>query len=792
MRAGGKNRSGGGVRRDWLFQFSEACRRITLEPDVAGLLKAVAHEARSIVGARYGATQVFDDLGLSRNFFTSGTATGEVEQTWHPSNGSGVPRRLSGRQKTPAIDDGSGRSEPVGLPEDPYSQKTHLDSPMRHLGEHVGNLHVSGKEDGLAFTSDEEMALGMLASHAAVVVANARIHKQEKQAVADLEALINISPVGVLVFDAKTGDLLSNNEETRRIVGSLNAPGRSLNQLLEVMSLRTSDGRDIPIDELPTSKALRSGETILADDVVIHPRDRRPVHTLVNARPIFGDDGEAVSVVATIQDITPLEEMKRQRTEFLGRVSHELRTPLSAIKGSTATMLGTPQSLGPTETRQFLRIIDEQADRMRHLINDLVDMTQIETGTLSLALEPTDMQELVELARDGFLGERVTHDIEITLAPDLPRVMADRRRVFQALSILLTDASDHSAESSTIRVSASQQGLDVAVSVEDEVGGEPADRIAHRFRRPSPIHGDDMVNRAGGDRLSLAICRGIVEAHGGRMSTESGAPGGGARFTFTVPMVDGAAQSAETGSGQPAAHPRRSRLEQARVLVLDEDPETLRYIRSTLREAGFTPVVTGNPDELERLVDVEKPHLVLMSPTLPWTDGFELMERVGTVSDAPVIFLSENSSDLKMDRAFELGAVDYVVKPFTQTELVARVRSALRRRLAPAQNEASEPFVLGDLAIDYTRRLVTVAGRGVQLTATEYRLLFQLSSNAGRVLTHEQLLRMVWGPLYSGDTGVVRTYVKQLRHKLGDDARSPRYIFTEPRVGYQMAKQAMD
>ena len=143
-----------------------------------------------------------------------------------------------------------------------------------------------------------------------------------------------------------------------------------------------------------------------------------------------------------------------------------------------------------------------------------------------------------------------------------------------------------------------------------------------------------------------------------------------------------------------------------------------------------------------------------------------------------------------MDRAFELGAADYVVKPFTPTELVARIRAALRKRAAPGQIGKLEPFLLGDLAIDYAERLVTVEGRQVQLTATEYKLLSELTAAAGRVLTHKQLLRMVWGPLYSSDSRIVHTYVKQLRHKLGDDARHPRYIFTEPRVGYRMAKPA--
>ena len=131
----------------------------------------------------------------------------------------------------------------------------------------------------------------------------------------------------------------------------------------------------------------------------------------------------------------------------------------------------------------------------------------------------------------------------------------------------------------------------------------------------------------------------------------------------------------------------------------------------------------------------------------------------------------------------EIGAADYVVKPFSPTELVARIQAALRRRAEPL-----EPYRLGELAIHYEERRVTLAGRPVQLTATEYELLCKLSVNAGRVLTHDYLLQRVWTSENSGDSRLVRAFVKKLRRKLGDDANSPTYIFTEPRVGYRMAR----
>ena len=167
---------------------------------------------------------------------------------------------------------------------------------------------------------------------------------------------------------------------------------------------------------------------------------------------------------------------------------------------------------------------------------------------------------------------------------------------------------------------------------------------------------------------------------------------------------------------------------------------------------------------------------------LPGTDGVALMENVAELADLPVVFISGYGRDENVARALEAGAADYIVKPFSPTELAARVGAALRRVARP------EPFALGELGIQYEARRVTVAGREVELTATEYELLRVLSLNAGRVVTYEALTRRVWSGRETGNDDLVRNFIKKLRAKLGEDAANPTWIFNMRGVGYRMAR----
>ena len=220
--------------------------------------------------------------------------------------------------------------------------------------------------------------------------------------------------------------------------------------------------------------------------------------------------------------------------------------------------------------------------------------------------------------------------------------------------------------------------------------------------------------------------------------------------------------------------------------MLDSDPRLLRFVRDELTGAGFDPYLADGYPMLKDLVRTRRPSLVLVDVNVLSLDGIAWETRLSDISAVPTIALCDRESDPDLSTALESGAVDYLTKPFSPNELLARVKIALSRATAAIADDRDHLFVLKDLSINYAARSVTVAGRPVQLSATEYNLLAELSTNAGRVLTQHHLLERVWGPTYMDNSQILRTYIRYLRKKLHDDVSDPKYIFTTPSVGYHM------
>jgi DNA-binding response OmpR family regulator len=258
------------------------------------------------------------------------------------------------------------------------------------------------------------------------------------------------------------------------------------------------------------------------------------------------------------------------------------------------------------------------------------------------------------------------------------------------------------------------------------------------------------------------------------------------RFTHTVSRQTVTAATAEAaGAGPPTSRPGAPA---ERILAVDDEPRYLEIIRFNLESAGYQVSCAASGEAALETAAAEEPDLIVLDVMLPGIDGFEVLTRVREHSSCPVIMLTAKGSDEDKVRGLRLGADDYVTKPFSAQELLARVEAVLRRAHPPeSSGREATTITVGDLHIDRPSKRVTLAGTEVRLSPTEYRLLECLGLSPGVLLSRDELLEQVWGKAYRGEDEILRVTLWRLRQKLADDPSAPRYIVTRPGLGYMLA-----
>lgn len=224
------------------------------------------------------------------------------------------------------------------------------------------------------------------------------------------------------------------------------------------------------------------------------------------------------------------------------------------------------------------------------------------------------------------------------------------------------------------------------------------------------------------------------------------------------------------------------------VLVVDDEPRLVSLVRHVLEAVGYRVVAAMDGRSALEKVAIEQPDLVLLDILLPGEiDGYEVCRRLREFSNVPIIMLTAKAKEEDKITGFDVGADDYLIKPFNSKELVVRVRAVLRRSKSPGQIVTVSDFVCGGLSMNFAQRRVFVRGREVTLTPTEYGLLHQLATNANRVMLHSDLLSQVWGSEYRDEIDYLRAYIRYLRQKIEENPSEPKYIVTMPGVGYMLA-----
>jgi len=229
-----------------------------------------------------------------------------------------------------------------------------------------------------------------------------------------------------------------------------------------------------------------------------------------------------------------------------------------------------------------------------------------------------------------------------------------------------------------------------------------------------------------------------------------------------------------------------------RIVIVDDDPAIVKFVRANLEANNYATAVAINGNEALKAVELEQPDLVLLDIMMPEKDGFEVCRRLREWSTVPIIMLTARGDEVDKVRCLELGADDYISKPFGVNELMARITAVLRRTSIQRVTTIKPVFTSGELEINFNGRRVTVAGKEVKLTPTEYNLLQELTLNAGKVLTHSHFLQKIWGAEYQNEDQYLHVFIGHLRRKLEVNVVEPKHIITVPGVGYQFLGQTIE
>jgi two-component system KDP operon response regulator KdpE len=532
-------------------------------------------------------------------------------------------------------------------------------------------------------------------------------------------------------------------------------------------------------------------------NVNLQTRDAVDCHLQIKLFPVFdltAAPPKRIGFGGFVLDTTADWDEVTQWTDHLSAMTQSLRAQVATIKGFVTTLLSGHRYWEENERQGFLESINEHVDQLGRLVENAQELFKLELDAVELDRRPTDIKRLLQRVIQSLAFQRSGHHFVLDIPDDLPPAEIDSLRVEQVLHNVLENAVKYSPRDKKIRISAELKGREVQVTVADQGTGISYEQLTRIFEGAYQAgYGSPELSRGMG--MGLYVARGLVLAHYGRIWAEN-IQGQGTTICFTLPLeaTKAAAKTSETTprkttslppQNTPSAEVRPNR-EIAKILVIDDDPQMLRLLKIKLEVEGFAVITATRGNVALELAVVEQPDVILLDVSLPDTNGFDVCSRLREFTAVPVIMITGQSREEDMVRGLDVGADDYLVKPVRNKELLARVRANLRRSRVPETAPSKPIFRYNDLQIDFAQRQVTVRSQPVRLTPTEYKLLYHLAVNAGRILTHSQLLSKVWGPGYEEDTQYLWVNISRLRGKLESNPSAPEYIMTEPGVGYYL------
>jgi PAS domain S-box-containing protein len=535
------------------------------------------------------------------------------------------------------------------------------------------------------FTADHLKLVSAAGTQVATAINNAELYqlitdqaerlgvmlRAQKAEAAKLQAIVEGIADGVLVLDSSR-DVLLVNPAAARILGldSSSVQGQHLREILgrakatvdQTLAKQLYDKLMTGMEHFRSSFS-PEGETSRLDFRL----EAEGKVLIVNLSPASLGSGELPSLVAVLRDISREAEVERLKNEFISTVSHELRTPMTSIKGYTDLLAGERVGTLNEQQRRFLRVIKNNADRLSALVNDILDISRIETGRIKFQVESLELDNLIHNVVDIFRGQMVEKELQLTLdlPPGLPPVRGDRDRVTQILENLISNAWKYTPQGGQVSVRAKVTDGFVQVDITDTgIGIESRDlpHIFDRFYRTEQAE----VQAVDGSGLGLSIVKMFLELLGGKIWVESEI-NRGSTFSFVLPMV---VETPIRLSDGKAIGPK--------ILVVDDDEDILQLLRHQLEAEGYQVLAAARGEDALELARSERPALITLDILLVDTDGFQVLEKLKkdpATYDIPVIVVSVVPD--AETRGLALGAASYIGKPFEEHQVLSRVREVL-------------------------------------------------------------------------------------------------------------------
>ncbi len=507
-------------QRDYLLRISRA---VTSQLDLGEVLRLILQSAVEMLNGQAGVVALIEPDGAYRIREAYGVAKPILDEL-HPILDAARDTREATQMLERSLvaiarQFGAGFWEVVSLP-------------LKAGEELLGTLYIFRVAGG-AFSANERLILQSFADQAAIAVNNARLYQQLAQEKDRLNAILEFSGDGVAILDAAHRVTIFNRALSQMTGAQpADAIGRRFEEVVDVRNRRAG----ATLDEAEANGwplAHSAGTLFLEGDLL--RAGARPVSVEINFAPLFDRDNHLVSIIATVRDITRFREADELKSTFVSIVSHELKTPVALIKGYASTLRRSDARWDADTVRESLQVIEDESDRLAHLIDDLLDASRVQTGNFKLVPVELDIDQLVNDVARRFLPQAGGHSVVVDVPADLPLVHADEARITQVLRNLLSNAVKYSPDGGEVRVSSRVAPRDVVICVSDQGPGIAPEDLANLFTRFYRVS-SALARKTQGAGLGLYLSKAIIEAHGGRIWAESDGRHG-SRFSFSLPRV---------------------------------------------------------------------------------------------------------------------------------------------------------------------------------------------------------------------------------------------------------------